>query len=43
VTTERGTVTLDGLVNAWRERRIAERAAWNAPGVTAVKDNLALA
>jgi len=43
VTTERGTVTLDGLVNAWRERGIAERAAWNAPGVTAVKDNLALA
>ena len=33
-------VRLDGKVRAWYERRIAERAAWSAPGVTQVEDNL---
>lgn len=40
VTTEGGTVKLNGKVHAWNERRIAERAAWSAPGVTKVEDHL---
>ncbi len=35
-----GTVTLGGRVRAWREREIAERAAWAAPGVTAIHDHI---
>jgi osmotically-inducible protein OsmY len=35
-------VVLEGKVKAWYERRIAERAAWSAPGVKAVQDDLAL-
>lgn len=38
-----GTVTLGGKVHAWREREIAERAAWSAPGVTAIHDNIFVA
>ncbi|GJE12247.1 MULTISPECIES: BON domain-containing protein [Methylobacterium] len=37
------TVTLDGCVDVWRERELAERAAWSAPGVRAVEDRLTLA
>lgn len=37
------TVTLEGKVNAWHERSIAERAAWSAPGVKAVDDRLMVA
>jgi osmotically-inducible protein OsmY len=33
-------VTLSGKVRTWRERVVAERAAWSAPGVTAVEDRL---
>jgi osmotically-inducible protein OsmY len=33
-------VTLDGCVNAWHERRAAERAAWAAPGVSQVVDRI---
>ena len=33
-------VTLMGKVRNWRERDVAERAAWSAPGVTAVEDRL---
>jgi osmotically-inducible protein OsmY len=33
-------VTLMGKVRTWRERDVAERAAWSAPGVTAVEDRL---
>jgi len=33
-----GKVTLEGKVNAWTERRAAERAAWSAPGVRSVED-----
>jgi osmotically-inducible protein OsmY len=37
-----GKVTLQGRVHAWRERGVAERAAWAAPGVSAVEDRLTL-
>lgn len=36
-------VTLDGCVDVWSERELAERAAWSAPGVRAVEDRLTLA
>ncbi|WP_342108692.1 BON domain-containing protein [Methylobacterium sp. SI9] len=39
---EGDTVTLDGCVDVWRERELAERAAWSAPGVRAVDDRLTL-
>lgn len=35
-----GTITLSGRVRNWAERNTAERAAWSAPGVTAVEDHL---
>ncbi|MCF3934876.1 BON domain-containing protein [Acuticoccus sp. M5D2P5] len=35
-----GCVTLDGHVKAWYERRLAEKAAWSAPGVAAVEDRI---
>lgn len=38
-----GKVTLEGKVNAWSERRAAERAAWSAPGVRIVEDNITVA
>jgi osmotically-inducible protein OsmY len=37
------TVTLDGSVHAWYERRLAENAAWSAYGVRSVVDHLTLA
>lgn len=42
VTTEGSTVTLRGRVKAWGEWRMAELAAWSAPGVTDVEDYLAV-
>jgi osmotically-inducible protein OsmY len=38
-----GRVTLGGKVSAWVEREAAERAAWSAPGVTEVEDEIELA
>ncbi|MFK3888754.1 BON domain-containing protein [Sphingomonas sp. NPDC079357] len=43
VLTDGGKVTLGGIVHAYREREIAERAAWAAPGVTAIDDNIVVA
>jgi len=43
VVTDGGTVRLGGRVRAWNERGIAERAAWAAPGVTRVEDNIVVA
>ena len=37
-----GTITLRGEVGSWAERRDVERAAWSAPGVTMVDDQLAI-
>jgi len=31
-----------GTVHSWDERREAEHAAWAAPGVTTVENNLAV-
>lgn len=38
-----GRVTLTGKVHTWAERDEAERAAWAAPGVTQVQDELRVA
>jgi osmotically-inducible protein OsmY len=35
-----GKVTLKGHVKAWYERKLAEDAAWSAPGVTTVVDQI---
>lgn len=43
VMTDGGTVKLSGKVKAWAERGVAERAAWSAPGVTRVEDNITVA
>ena len=40
VAADGSTVRLGGKVHAWYERRIAERAAWSAPGVNRVEDNI---
>jgi osmotically-inducible protein OsmY len=37
-----GKVLLDGSVRSWHERQLATAAAWGAPGVTQVEDNLAI-
>jgi osmotically-inducible protein OsmY len=38
-----GKVTLTGTASSWHERDKAAEAAWNAPGVTEVENNLAVA
>ncbi|MDF2599516.1 MAG: Transport-associated protein [Methylobacterium brachiatum] len=43
VTVKDAKVILEGKVNAWYERGLAENAAWSAPGVRAVEDRLTLA
>jgi osmotically-inducible protein OsmY len=43
VSTEGNTVKLGGKVHAWYERQIAERAAWSAPGVNRIEDNILVA
>jgi len=40
VVTDGNKVRLGGRVRAWRGRGIAERAAWAAPGVAEVEDNI---
>jgi osmotically-inducible protein OsmY len=35
-------VTLSGPIHSWNERSLAERAAWSAPGVRAVIDDMTL-
>ena len=40
---EGSVVKLEGRVHLWRERKIAERAAWSVPGVNKVEDHLLLA
>lgn len=42
VKTEGHRVILSGNVSSWNQRSIAERAAWAAPGVTQVEDNLVI-
>ena len=36
-------VFLGGEVNSWNERSIAEHAAWSAPGVSQLQDNIVVA
>ena len=43
VSVDGGTVKLSGRVHGWNERQIAESAAWAAPGVTRVQDDIVLA
>jgi len=40
VRADEGTITLEGEVHSWPERQAAENAAWQAPGVSQVIDNL---
>jgi osmotically-inducible protein OsmY len=40
IETTDGRVTLKGKVRSWSERQDAEHAAWSAPGVTNVNDEL---
>ena len=42
VTATDGKVTLTGNVHSWFERDEARRAAWNAPGVRQVEDQIAV-
>jgi osmotically-inducible protein OsmY len=43
VSTENGTVTITGRVGSWAERDEAIDAAWAAPGVTSVRDDMTIA
>lgn len=42
VEVEQGKVTLRGTVRSYAERKEAERAAWSAPGVTALEDKIVI-
>ena len=43
VTADGGRVILNGFVRSWNEKDEVEKAAWTAPGVSAVDDRLAIA
>jgi len=43
VVTDGGVVRLGGTVHSFHERQTAERAAWAAPGVTRIEDNIVIA
>ena len=43
VEAKNGKVVLRGTVRSWAEREDAERAAWAAPGVCEVDDEIAVA
>jgi len=40
VTVQDGRVKLEGRVNSWADRNTLERAAWSAPGVRLVEDDV---
>jgi len=40
IASQGGRVVLTGTVRSWRERDLAERVAWSAPGVTEVEDRV---
>lgn len=42
VDVDHGAVTLGGKVRAWSERQAIERAAWSAPGVNKVVDQITI-
>ena len=42
VTVQQDRVTLKGTVSSWAERHAAEHAAWSAPGVVTVEDDLVI-
>lgn len=43
ISTNNGSVTVKGTVNSWAEHDEAIDAAWSAPGVTSVRDDLTVA
>jgi osmotically-inducible protein OsmY len=43
VSTDNGTVTIEGTVSSWAEHDEAIDAAWAAPGVTSVRDAMTIA
>jgi len=43
VSTDNGTVTIKGTVGSWAEHDEASDAAWAAPGVTSVRDDMTIA
>ena len=42
IQTDDGSVTLNGKVHSWIERKLVEDAAWSAPGVKEVTDKLTI-